>query len=302
MFNYIWRDKISLNLEITHVTFSLEPRFHPYFFLSLYYMCQALSKRFSGITSLIPWMITIPVFLQGLGNLFPGTCWGVLDLRQGLQDPCPHLLYRQTPDNDQSSPSLELHTPSSTDAHQSTRLPHRHFKSNSSKPEIFPFVFPDFPFPCSTTPAMVVVGAGGLPSVWPLELGLHRASCSFSVSTFSASGPLSSLKTLTAFQHVFFPKIQLPQLHTESSPHSSVLTLTIRPQGLSLSWWQHSQMERVTGRYFGATVGLKSQLSCWQTLGLWVKYLALLSHHSFFCEVLIASDWLLVKWTKCPVP
>lgn len=144
-------DKISLNLEITHVTFSPEPSFHPYFFLSLYYMCQALPKRFSGITSFIPWMITIPVFLQGSGSLFPGTCWGGLDLRQRLQDPCPHLLYRQTPDNDQSSPSLELHTPSSTDAGQSTRLPHKHFKSNSSKPEIFPFVFPDFLFPCSTT-------------------------------------------------------------------------------------------------------------------------------------------------------
>lgn len=144
MFNYIWRDKISLNLEITHVTFSPEPSFHPYFFLSLYYMCQALSKRFSGTTSFIPWMITIPVFLQGLGNLFPGTCWGGLDLRQRLQDPCPHLLYRQTPGNDWSSPSLELHTLSSTDAGQSTRLLHRHSKSNSSKPEIFPFVFPDF--------------------------------------------------------------------------------------------------------------------------------------------------------------
>lgn len=68
MFNYIWRDKISLNLEITHVTFSPEPSFHPYFFLSLYYMCQALSKRFSGTTSFIPWMITIPVFLQGLAE------------------------------------------------------------------------------------------------------------------------------------------------------------------------------------------------------------------------------------------
>ena len=150
MFNYIWRDKISLNLEIMHVTFSPEPSFHPHFFLCLYYMCQALPKRFSGITSFIPWMITIPVFLQGLGNLFPGMCWGELDLRQRLQDPHPHLLYRQTPDNDQSSPSLELHIPSSTDAGQSTRLPHKHFKSNSSKPEIFPFFFPQissFPVP-----------------------------------------------------------------------------------------------------------------------------------------------------------
>ena len=192
MFNYIWRDKISLNLEIMHVTFSPEPSFHPHFFLCLYYMCQALPKRFSGITSFIPWMITIPVFLQGLGNLFPGMCWGELDLRQRLQDPYPHLLYRQTPDNDQSSPSLELHIPSSTDAGQSTRLPHKHFKSNSSKPEIFPFFFsPDFLFPSSTTPAMVGVGAGRLPAVWPLELRLHRASapCLFPPSLHLAHCP-----------------------------------------------------------------------------------------------------------------
>lgn len=118
-------------------------------------MCQALSR--CTWNNLIHSLNDHNHFSPRTWESFPRHVLRGLDLRQRLQDPCPHLLYRQTPDNDWSSPSLELHTLSSTDAGQSTMLLHRHSKSNSFQIEIFPFVFP-VSLSCSTTLAMVGVG------------------------------------------------------------------------------------------------------------------------------------------------